>query len=260
MLGRPSIFRLEIEAVLDQMFGPANMPLPALPLLGRGCAWAFGRIVKPTFHDGAGHEVTDQVRQDWSGGPAAFDAWYAAVELRMERSFLAGPDDDEEMELREHGWRPESTRQIVEGRAAQEQEQVGRLDAEPRWRRGRLFDVVAAREVLIELNEALWEALDRRGKRDLDGLFDDRVAARRFIRMMPSTEVAVELKRAAHRNSELGWITNDVHDIDAMSIAVPYADVVVTEKHMHHVLHAADLPQRMGTVVLRRMSDVALHL
>lgn len=41
------------------------------------------------------------------------------------------------------------------GRAAQERELVALLDAEPRWRRGRLRHVVAARETIIELFDML---------------------------------------------------------------------------------------------------------
>jgi len=40
-----------------------------------------------------------------------------------------------------------------------------------------------------------------------------------------------ELKRAAHRNRQTKWKSNDLIDIDAMSLAVPYCDVVVTEWH-----------------------------
>jgi hypothetical protein len=47
---------------------------------------------------------------------------------------------------------------------------------------------------------------------------------------MPSTNVSIELKMAWHSSPDKRWAANDVYDIDAMSLAVPYCDVVVTAK------------------------------
>lgn len=44
----------------------------------------------------------------------------------------------------------------------QEIEQVSRFDGDPAWRRGRIRDVVAARELLIELNDTLSRGLEDR--------------------------------------------------------------------------------------------------
>jgi hypothetical protein len=81
-------------------------------------------------------------------------------------------------------------------------------------------------------------------------------AAMAFVRSMPSTEVAISIKTAWHRNVSKNWIPNDIHDIDAMALSVPYCDVVVTEKACHHVLTTAGLDRRMGTSILRRLGDL----
>jgi hypothetical protein len=77
---------------------------------------------------------------------------------------------------------------------------------------------------------------------------------------MPSTEVCIELKTAWHRNRDKAWTANDICDIDALSLAVPYCDVVVTEKACHHVLATAGLGQRMHTALLRRLDDLPATL
>lgn len=59
-----------------------------------------------------------------------------------------------------------------------------------------------------------------------------------------------------HRNRSKCWITNDIYDIDALSLAVPYCDIVVTEKACHHLLQAAGLSARMRTTSLRRLVDL----
>jgi hypothetical protein len=47
-----------------------------------------------------------------------------------------------------------------------------------------------------------------------------------------------------------------MYDIDAMSLAVPYCDVVVTDKACHHVLDMARLGERMHTAFLRNLEDL----
>ena len=107
---------------------------------------------------------------------------------------------------------------------------------------GRIRDIILARELLVELFGMLNEALDTRGRRFAELSLDmDRSRAHQLVRSMPSSEVSVELKRAAHQNPQLGWIANDVFDMDTMSLAVPYSDVVATERRTCHALRAAHL-------------------
>ena len=105
-----------------------------------------------------------------------------------------------------------------------------------------------ARHLFYELNETLHQQLRRRGRRieDLGETLDDR---RAFILRMPSQRVIVELKTSYHRNPNHRWTTNDLHDIDAMSLALPYCDVVLTDAAVRS--HA----QRSG---LERLLHVAL--
>ena len=66
----------------------------------------------------------------------------------------------------------------------------------------------------------------------------------------------VELKTAWHRNRDKSWTGNDVFDIDALALAVPYCDIVVTEKACHHVLQTAHLGERMHTALLRSLEEL----
>jgi hypothetical protein len=254
---RSVIFRHELDTVLTMRVGPSQKPLLPLPLLRRGCAGAFGIRGGFRIRSSEGDDVTESVRQQM--GPDRFDAIMADAELRLERSALAGPTDEEVKELRAYGWNPEAARQIAENRAAQERAQTARLNGDPRWRRGRLRDVVMAREVIIELFDALNEALEARGC-DFSDVWTDREAARDIVNAMPSSDVAVTLKTAAHKNPDKGWLPNDIYDIDALSVAVPYCDIVVTEKHAHHVLQAERVPNRTGTILLCRLGELPEHL
>lgn len=223
LLSRTCILELEVQAVISDRVLTASQPALGIPVVGRGVGWAFGRRGGLRIKSPEG-DVTEQVRQRWAGGAEAFDAWVSECELTLERRILAGPTDKEVPELRAHGWNPEMIRQIAEDRAADERTQVQRLDADSRWRRGRLRDVVSAREMAFSIFDIVDETLSRHGVMFSD-IWSDRESARRAIDSMPSVDVAVTLKTAAHRNRDKAWVSNDIHDIDALSTAVPYCDM-----------------------------------
>ena len=84
--------------------------------------------------------------------------------------------------------------------------------------------------------------------------------ARRFTDSMTRGDVWISLVTAAHRNPRTRWTSNDMFDIDALSVAVPYCDIVVTENHARHLLYAAGVPDRLGTEVLAKLQDLIERL
>ena len=257
LVSRVVVMELELSALLDR-FAKEPSPLPAIPLIGRGVRHAAGRESGFKIMGPSGEDETERVRN--RVGAQEFDDFMAQQNLLFERSVLRGPSDKEVENLRALGWNPEAVMQIGEKRAAEEREQTLRLDGESLWRRSRLRDVISARELTIELPNILSRGLHERGLALSDVLTDDLEAARAFVRAMPSTEVSIELKTAWHRNRNKSWAGNDIYDIDAMSLAVPYCDIVVTEKACHHVLKAARLGERMHTALLRNLADLPTTL
>lgn len=255
LAGRPMLMRIEIDAALAATGYPARDPGESLRLLGFGVGWSFAHEITPRLVDPEGRDVTAEARQAHPGGPEEFDRRWMNMRFSVERSMLRGPTDDELPELRAQGYRPETVDEIAERRAQRERDLTVQLIREPRWRRGRLRDVVAAREHVHELSDALNEALFDR-QMTIDDLDWNRDTARQFISQMPGTDVAVTLKTAAHRNPNKSWEGNDIHDVDALSVAVPYCNVVVTEKHAHHVLNSARIGARAGTEIFRRLSEL----
>jgi len=77
---------------------------------------------------------------------------------------LRGPADAQVDQLRSDGWDPDGARRIPSEGAAAEQAQVENLDNDPRWRRGRLRDIVAKASESIWLNDALRAASPRAQK------------------------------------------------------------------------------------------------
>lgn len=256
---RPAVSVHEIEALLDHLIGPNPRPINTMDYLDWGVARAFGMVGGFRVRSSTGDDVTEGVRARHPAGPAAFDSALAKAELELNRRIIEGPAPDEEDEMQALGWNPRAAMEVTDRRAAQEVEQVARFDEDPAWRRGRIRDVVAAREVLIEINETLHKGFSSRGAK-LEEVLSDVGDTRRAFDSMPSFDVAVSLKTAYHRDSTHRWTTNDIHDIDALGSTLPYCDIVVTDKAMaSHVLQTG-LAERLSTVVLSRLVDLPAHL
>lgn len=254
LIDPPSLKRAEFEAVLRLKDPGRATEWVGYPVIGMGVGFAFGTALTPRLKNKDGSDASDDPM--WSG-------LLKEMTVLFERMVLSGPTDDAIEEMRGNGWDPEAGWKVAEQRAEQEREQAAILDGETEtnWRRGRLRDLVSARELLLDLRETVQEALGGDFAAS-DGLFGSRDDARRMVRSMPSAEVAIELKTALHRNAQRSraWQPNDVIDVDALSNSVPYCDIVVTEKHAHHALTTARLDQRMDCVILRRLADLPTAL
>jgi hypothetical protein len=251
LVNRVVVMELELAAMLDR-FAQEPSALPMIALLGRGVRHSFGlqsglRIMGPSG------DATGRARERM--GAEAFNDFVAQATLLLDRSVLQGPANNEVEGLRALGWKREAAVQVAESRAAQERELTPMLDGEVPWRRGRLRDVVSARELSIEFQDIPPRALVERDLL-LTDVISDPQSARKFVRAMPSTEVSIELKTAWHRDRFKLWAANDIYDIDAMSLAVPYCDVVVSDKACHHVLNVARFGERMHTALLRNLVDL----
>jgi hypothetical protein len=254
---RSDISTHELESMLDGLVGPNEVPINTMPHLDWGVARAFGRVGGFRVRQGEdGKDVTEEVRAGWSGGPEAFDALMASAELTLNRQVLDGPSSaEEEAELRALGYDRTGHLDTALRRTEQEIEQVARFDEEPIWRRSRIRDVVAAREIVIELMDTLTRGLMDRGV-TLEAVFQSPEEARRAFDALPSFDVAVTIKSSYHRDSQHHWTANDIADIDALGSTVPYCDMVVTDKAIANHARQTGLADRLGTVVTSRLVDV----
>lgn len=260
LLGRPQIMRLEVEAAIDAMLGTADREGEGegIPLIGKSAFWAFGMRGGLIIEGEEGHEAQQRLR--YRLGDQRFEQMMAHFNREAERALLTGPDKDQKTELRqEGGYAPEVPYQHQEQRAQQEREQANILDQNAESRRQNLRDIMSTREVLIELNETIAREIASRNITkaeftELLGGGEDVSKARNFSDGMPSTRVAVSLKEHYQRNRQHNWTSNDIHDIDALAVAMPYCDAVFADAAAWNALKNSrelavfntELPRRPG--------------
>ena len=120
--------------------------------------------------------------------------------------------------------------------------------------KGRLPRALVASE-LVGILDPLLEALARA---DLprDALFTDAETLTDFIMDLPTRRVTHEMLRARHRDPGQAWTSTDLGDFGALAVAVPYCDVVVTERHWRGVLRAAHVDRLYSTVILDDVAEL----
>jgi len=253
--GLVEVMKLELQATLDVMTGSRGLGFLPIELVGRSLLHTFGMVGGLLIVDENERDTTAEQREQ--GGPE-FETRFKELERTAERMLLAGPSDEDIPRLRKEGYAPEIPRQSHADNVKIEQAFAdNQLDEH--WRRGRLRDVLTAREAHLELNDMLVAELNAR-RLTLETVAGDLADARRLVLSMPSRAVTVELKTRYHRDASKRWTTNDFHDIHAMAVAVPYCDIVFTDAAARNGLIGAKLHDRMGTILPRTPEELSALL
>lgn len=250
----------ELDAAVTAAIGIGPSVLPATDLIGRGFRWAQGiratsRIVRPDGSDGAGL-LRERLGTETAG------MLLSAFDLFTEQMMLRGPSDADLPRLRALGYEPAVIVQAAQDRADDEAAFGRLLPGHVRRHPTDLLDRVLARELNTpDLTRAWKDLADTYGMRVFDALpRQDPATARTLTRSMPGAEVAAVLKTARHRNNTLTWTSNDIFDIDALTVAVPYCDIAGTDNAQAHALTVTRLGDRMGTVIMRSVTELTDYL
>ena len=250
----------EVEALLNQLVGPNPKPINTMDYLDWGMFRAAGMAGGFKIKSEVGEDVTGDFRDKFPGGPMAFDKIMDDAELELNRRVLDGPSKEEERELRQQGYNPEAILEHYEKEAADESEWARLLDSEPQWRRGRLRDLVAAREVINHVNSILWRGCNERSVDSLGSSFPSVADTRKAFNSMPSFDASVSLKTSIHKNAKHDWKNNDVHDIHALAVALPYCDIVVTDRAMVSQTLRSRLADKFNTIVLSDLDQISRYI
>lgn len=76
-----------------------------------------------------------------------------------------------------------------------------------------------------------------------------------FIADVPTRYVYHTLRSSRYMNPQQEWHQHDLADLMALSVAIPYCDVVVTERHWRHVAVQAGLDRKYNTRIMHKLDD-----
>jgi hypothetical protein len=228
---------------------------PAAPeVLGTGFRWAFEGEPGPMVLRGPDGLVDPSTI---TGMPEFLRKANQLAEMMI----LAGPGDAEvDLLRREYGYRPEAMTEVEASRLEWEASYTDVLATHPASR-AELRVRLQARELLHE-HLAMYQALIGEYRINLSreiGYDPGRpnVSRRRMVAFadaIPSLRIAVDLKVELFRNPAKSWSMNAIHDIDALSMAMPYCHVVVPDSEMADLLSRSDAGPRHGTEIITKLS------
>jgi hypothetical protein len=120
--------------------------------------------------------------------------------------------------------------------------------------------VVSASELTHDWIDQITRATLARGTTIGQVVREDRARMRAFADGMPSSRVAISLKTRYHRDGRHQWTSNDIHDIhdiDALAIAMPNCDALFTDKAARNALAASPELRSFGTFLPRRPGELS---
>lgn len=79
---------------------------------------------------------------------------------------------------------------------------------------------------------------------------DSMPAIRTLVASIPTARTWSTLRYLKHRDHNLPWEQHDWTDLWALSVAIPYCDIVVTEKRWRHLAAVSGLDSQFKTTVL----------
>lgn len=252
LLGRVSIAELEFDAGVAAVMGEA--PRKSAALIRPTARQLFGNVDGTSLID---IPEIDRLHALIANGGESPPEHLVALARDFERYLLRGPSDDDIAELRQDpDYRPDRAENSHKSRVAFEQDTQRVLSEDPRWRRGRLRDLIGGRELMHEWSGLLEKLRSERILAGLPPFSPSDEDFRKFMGAMPHTQVAVSLKTHLHRNPQHVWTRNDITDIDAMSVAYAYCDAVFPDKAIRRGLTNAKELRVLNTFVPRRPHEL----
>lgn len=247
--GRSVAMRHQLLAALAARYGGPE-PAPVRPL-GIGIQFATGdqRRLVLRGRDGAPPNLPQAVLREIESSGRAL------LEYMMAR----GPEPGDLPALRAYGYRPEAVVQIEQDRLKRER-QLAAMLRDGTAARDRLGDLVHARYLFWEIDAHLRVGLQRYGIDISDFFANGKEWLTAFLDDIPGAAITMTLTEKGLRNADKVWKGNDLPDADAMSAAIPYCDVVLTDKYAAAQLARSHAVTRLGTLVLARLRDLSERL
>lgn len=242
------IVRLELGASLDALTGTEGINWGSTSLLGSSALNVMGRVGGLRIMEN-GNDVTARL----VANDPSWRTRLAELNRMAERMLLHGPSDEEAEDMRGDGYSPEQV----------EQGMIDNATLEAAWSKeirkylpGHLIrDLVMFRHLQLELLDLIVrEQLVRHIQ--VDDIFTDPLGGARFVLGMPSSAVTVSMKAQYHQDPNRSWSVNDLYDIEALAITLPYCDIVFADASARDAAIRRGLDQHFQTLLPRRPEDL----
>lgn len=246
LAARKERLRCEVAQALHQRLGRPLFPERLNPF---GCGLAFAL--------GTGNGPAGRIRPVGNAPVRVSEPFRAELEFRLnqvaEYLLLRGPAPEHLVAMPDYDLA--AVRALVEARAAREQELFELLQTDAADMR-RLGNIVHARGLYWDLGPQLPELLALAGLSVESFFYKGKDWITSFLDAIPALVVRTSLVMQTNRNGSRAWTRNDIYDIDALEAAVPYCDVVVTERYASEVINRSGAADRFSTKVIRRLDDL----
>ncbi|WP_139230976.1 hypothetical protein [Microbacterium sp. cf046] len=246
------LVRQQFLSALHETVGRPTFRPPAVEPLGVGFNWAFRGV----------HAFLRVIDSDGRVVPSIDPIWLRQINQHAEAAMLAGPADEDLAILAGDGYKhPRAHETDAGNRLAWEQLLEARLAEDQRPAPSELRVWLLARELSHEYLDLLnslfveyrlsFSAISPTA----DGV-KSRERAVAFVERVPTLRISAEMKLEIYRNSSRRWNWNMLRDVDALSTAIPYCDVVVADKDAVDLVRRTKAPQRHGTAVISRLDEL----
>lgn len=167
---------------------------------------------------------------------------------------LAGPSEDFPVAELEGGleWRPEHRR--GDAWAAFDAVRAAKLEESRLW--PRLRDALITEDFVAELLDDFNGAAEEYGLDPVAFAGGMRGGLAAFHDALPSRTTLVSLQEARLKDRSRPTDQHDRTDLLGLMVAIPYCDIVVTERQWTHLATLAGLPDRFGTAVTSSLSSM----
>jgi hypothetical protein len=248
---REKIVDEELAQEFNRRFGRPAFPVK-VPKIGYGVGFAFGT---PGRLKATGYTDAERDRIEAQMGKTIADLELEA-NARFEYWMLATPRS-----LRDTipGFEPVLTREAAATELAEIQVMVDNLHSDKEIAT-RPMDAVAARQLVRDIFENFKRALANAGF-VTSFPFCNREELTDFLEHLPTQLVATALKYHYVKQAGTEWKINHLRDIEALSVAIPYTDAVVTDADVWDVAtHRAHLDTEFETPIFRSLTELVTYL
>ncbi len=244
------LLECQLMRALHNRLGRPMFPQEVEPF-GAGAGFAFKG--NPISHSFPPAEQAAKPMTELIGGTEACDDLLFRFHQLVEYLCLRGPRPEDIALMAGYDLAPV---EAVEAEQVQRETDLEAMLANDPTMKLRLDEIVAARELYWELGPDLPRLLSKAGLTSSSLFGRGKEWVTDLIESLPSIAIQKALKVRAFKNASRPWSANDQRDIDHMSVAVPYCDIVVTERHSAAVLRSGGFDVWLGTIILDDLTDL----